>query len=166
MQKKLILTILAALLVAVAPVLAGGANILANGTIDIAATATPSTNTQNVGVYNNTGNEWGLVYGFRVANGTDFPVTNVLSCVDLGGSATVATVVCASQAVSYVSLVDPIGFTNAVVYRSGTNDLNIYTNLVKGWYAGAPFPAHDLLITSTTPTNDAAGEVSYYIYGQ
>ena len=167
MQKKLFLTILAALLVAVAQVLAGGANILANGDIAIAATATPSTNTATVGLYDSVnGKEWGLVYGVRIANATDFPVTNVLTCTDLGGSATIAKVVCASQTVASVSLVDPIGFTNAVVYRSGTNDLNIYTNSVKGWYSGAPFPARDLKITATTPTNDAAGTESYYIYGE
>ena len=80
---KKFLSLIALALVACTIAYAGGGNILASGEITIAATITPSTNTQTVSLSNITGKEWAQVFAVVVQNNTDFATTTTVARVDL-----------------------------------------------------------------------------------
>lgn len=163
-MRKITLLVLASLLLAVCATAAP--NILASGEIEIAASATPSTNTQSVGLYSNTGQEWGQVMAIIVKNNSDFVTTTTVARVDLDDATTLATAVAASNATTYAAATVYGSTANAVKVYSGTNDAAIFTNTVTTYY---PIPApcaKELLITVTTPTNDAATTLEYLIYGE
>ena len=168
MKKILILAV--ALLVAIATAaVAGGGNVLASGTIDLPASATPSTNTATIGIYGsgqNSGLEWGKVYAAVVRNGSDFVTTTTVSRADLGDNTVLVTAVAASNASAYAAATLYGATANAQIVYSGTNDVILRTNSVTTYY---PIPApcaKDLIVTVTMPTNDAAATLDFLIYGE
>ena len=149
-MKKIISLALAVLAVATFAV-AGGGNILASGEIELAASATATTNTQSVALYNITGKEWAQVHAIIVQNNSDFVTTTTVARVDLGDTTTLATATAASNATAYTAA---YGVTSAGV---GTN--LVYTHTV-------PPCAKELLITVKQPTNDAASTLEWVVYGE
>lgn len=165
---KKFLMIIASLLLATAAY-AGGGNVLASGTIDIAASATPSTNTQTVAIDGsgvNSGKEWGQVYAVVVRNTSDFATTTTVARADLGDATTLVTAVAASNASTYAAATLYGSTSSSLVVYSGTNDAVLTTNTVTTYYPIPPPCAKDLLVTVTMPTNDAAATLEYLIYGE
>lgn len=167
---KKITILAAALLVAIAsPAFAGGGNVLASGTIDLPASATPSTNTATIGIYGsglNSGLEWGKVYAVVVRNGSDFSTTTTVARADLGDTTTLVTAVAASNASTYAAATLYGSTVNSQIVYSGTNDVILRTNSVTTYYPIPPPCAKELLVTVTMPTNDAAKKLDYLIYGE
>ena len=146
----------------------GQGNVLASGTIDLPASATPSTNTATIGIYGsgqNSGLEWGKVYAAVVRNGSDFATTTTVSRADLGDNTVLVTVVAASNASAYAAATLYGSTANAQIVYSGTNDAVLTTNTVTTYYPIPPPCAKDLLVTVTMPTNDAESTLEYLIYG-
>lgn len=166
MHKKLIMIAsLASLLAACTLSFAGGGNILASGEIDLAATATPSTNTQTVSVFNITGKEWSHVYAIAVQNNSDFATTTTVKRIDLDDTTVLLTAVATSNATTYAGFTAYGSTANSIKVYSGTNDAAIYTNTVTTYYPVEAPCAKDLIVTVTMPTNDAAATLEYLIYG-
>lgn len=166
-MKKLITSLLL-VAVAFAASMSFADNLLASGEITIAATTTPSTNTQNVGVYDVLAKkEWSQVKAIIVQNNSDFVTTTTVARVDLDDTTTLLTAVAASNATTYASYTAYGVATNALVVYSGTNDANIVsTNFTYTYFPVAAPCAKDLTITVTTPTNDASATLEYLIYGE
>lgn len=148
-MRKITFLILASLLLAVCATAAP--NILASGEIEIAATLTPSTNTQTVSISNVSGQEWGKVMAVIVQNNSDFVTTTTVARVDLDDATTLATAVAASNATTYSAA---YGTTYAITAS------NVVPTTV------VPPCAKELLITVKTPTNNAAATLEYLIYGE
>ena len=167
---KKITILAAALLVAIATAaFAGGGNVLASGTIDLAASATPSTNTASVGIYGSGANaniEWGKVYALAIQNNSDFTVTAVVSRVDLDDTTALITAVATSNATTYATYTAYGSTANAFKVYSGTNDAVVFTNTITTYYPVPPPCAKDLLVKVTMPTNDAAATLDFLIYGE
>ena len=148
MKQILIATITAALLVGTA---FAGASILANGEVEIAACTAGSTNTATIGLYNNTGLEFGEVLGVRIKNNTDFTTVSTIKAIDLDDEETVTTVTAASNAVVYSAA---YGTTYAVTASNVVPTTTV------------PQCAKELQISIAISTNDADSTVEYYIYGR
>lgn len=83
----IVTALLAALLIAIIPAFAGE-NILASGTVTLAAGSTNAT--QTIGLYNTDGQEWGEIVGFRLYNGSTNTVNVLVTCEDMDTRVTLA----------------------------------------------------------------------------
>jgi len=139
-MKKFTAIIAILVLVIAAGVVFGEANILANGSVAIPITTTPSTNTQSVGLYNIKGQEWGEVCGIRIRNNSAATTTvTTVTCTDLGTTT-------------------PIGSIT-------TNTLGT-SSFISTYTTGAAPTARMLQIQVVIPVTAVATTLDYYIYGR
>ncbi len=165
-----------AILIVVIVVLAGsamaGPNIWANGTITLAANS--RTNTQAVGLYNITGQEWAKVTGFRAFNDGLATGTITLACTDLGASDTLATLTLspdevdeyncnavefatsstANSLLTYGHTYAMTVTTNEIVTTLTTFSLTTTTNVLIGYDGTAPV-TNSIISYAVIPTETA-----------
>ena len=129
-------TLIAIAILALASVSIAG-NILANGEISIAATATQSTNTATIGVYDAQGQDWSLVYGVALKNNSATTTVTTVKAVDLGNTTAIGA---------------------ATTNTTGASSL---INVVS-----APIPAREVTLSVVIPTNATATTLEYIVYGK
>jgi len=154
-MKKMSIIAVALLTIAVASPAIAGENIYANGTITLAANV--RTNTQTVGLYNNSGQEWGLVRGFRAYFDADAGVTGTVTvaCTDLYGTNTLLTLVMTNDTVRYANVMaeeySSSSSASTLLTYGNSYALMVITNTLIG-YDGSAAVTNEILTYAIVPT--------------